>query len=1025
MAILLVQLSDIHFHWPEDGVASRVTALKQALISKIPRADACFILLSGDIANSGASEEYAIAKRFIDELRSSLNDAGISRVEIVAIPGNHDLNLQNEPDTRQLILESPDAYLRKGVDFLGLNFDAIISVQDDFFRFESSVSGQPILKNPEKLYYRRHYQVGSQTIVFHCFNTAWLSRRHELQAKLYLPETIFAYNTPRETTLSVAMFHHPYNWLNAENQRFLKNFVERQADVVLTGHEHEAGVDRRLSIKGQGLDYIQAPAFSDPKIPENGFQILVADFDQKSQQIVTFNWDGSRFTETDSANWTLHRNSLRPANPFDLRAEFVAELQDMGTGFRHPRCVPPQCELQLRDLYIYPDFQHQRLDKVLAKDGGVIKTIRGNQFTEFLDTHRNTLIFGADDCGKTSFARILFEDLTAKDFIPLLLKGEELRGANKDSALVKVISRSVVEQYAASSPEPYLQANKDRKVVIIDDFGKAKLSKEAQTTVIDLLQGRFGGTVILASDLVQIQDMTKAGNSEPFFGFERCTMKEFGKFHRQKLIRAWLSLGLEDSEEVENIDKTVIQTDKTLSTLLGKNVLPHHPVTILTLLQMLESKETTNTANGAYGYMYEVLLKSALAKVNPKDVDEKITYISGIGHAMFRAKQPVLTEEELRKAHLDYCDRYDMVRDFPKMIADLLNAEVLIESKNSYRFKYPYGFYYSTAKYFQSRGAASRQELYNMADHIYGEVNANVLIFYVYLTKDEELIRHIVANARRIYANLKPCDMQQDVEFINKLSTTKPPPLELECGEADNHRDDHNRKQDTAEEQSSFVTTDDVDVTYDEKLQEIVKITIAFKTLQILGQVLRNFTGSLEGPLKLDITKECYALGMRTLTAILSIAGSDIDAMRQYLGSLIAERSGITDKQELASKTNDAIVWLGTAAAFGSVKRISYAVGHSDLTNTYGRVLEQNGELSTQVIDAAIKLDHFERVPDKELNKLEGRVQKNNFAHTVVRDLVADYLYLYSVDFPTMQKLGAKWNISVSAPKFLTNRSKK
>src|ERR1700730_5444860 len=72
-----------------------------------------------------------------------------------------------------------------------------------------------------------------------------------------------------------------------------------------------------------------------------------------------------------------------------------------GTGFRHPRCVPPQCDLRLRDLYVYPDLMHRRLDKVLPKDGGAIAIIPGDGFVPFLKTHQNVLIFGADDCGKT------------------------------------------------------------------------------------------------------------------------------------------------------------------------------------------------------------------------------------------------------------------------------------------------------------------------------------------------------------------------------------------------------------------------------------------------------------------------------------------------------------------------------------------------------------------------------------------------------------------------------------------------
>ena len=422
--------------------------------------------------------------------------------------------------------------------------------------------------------------------------------------------------------------------------------------------------------------------------------------------------------------------------------------------------------------------------------------------------------------GSTALARVLFEDLREKGVCPLLLKGERLKGITEDPALVKALSSAIVEQYATDSAEPYLQAEPLHLAVLIDGFDKAKLTKEAQATLLELLKHRFGTIVVIASDLFRIQEMATTTQGSPFAGFERCMIKAFGRYHRQKLIRAWLSLGRETSDEVDGIHKEVVQTDKTISTLLGKNVLPHFPVTILTLLQMMGNKETTNTANGAYGYMYEVLLKSALAGVNPRDVDEKITYISGIGYYMFKTKEPVLTEEELRQVHLEYCDRYDMVRDFSKMLSDLIKAEVLVETRGSYRFKYPYEYYYSTAKYFQDHATSLRKELYNVADHLYGEANANVLIFYVYLTKDEELIRHLVEESKKIYTKHKPCDMQADVEVINKLAKMKPPPLILEAGGASDHRDDHNKRRDAVEDEGPTVEVEDADVTYNEQLSE-------------------------------------------------------------------------------------------------------------------------------------------------------------------------------------------------------------
>ncbi len=1026
MRILIVQISDLHLSGLADAAAERAKNLARAVVAKVPKADACYVVVTGDIANTGDPTEYSAAKDCLEKVRMDLLDARIGSVNFVAIPGNHDLNLRTETDTRRFLLDSLDKYLAVDVDFDGSAFHSIISVQDDFFKFESELSSAAPLANQEKLYYRRSFWTGDRAVVFHCFNTAWLSRRHEIQARLFLPTQIYDYRTAPDIDLSIAIFHHPYNWLESNNHRALKSFVEAQADVVLTGHEHDADVGRFEGITGQTLDYLRAPAFHDPKVERNGFQVLTVDFDKQEQEVTIFNWEGDGFLEAESRSWSLQRNAKRATNPLSLRTDFWNYLRDVGTAFRHPRCIEPQCTLRLRDLYVYPDLKHREVDKILKNAKTETPPIQGKAFPDFLSSHSKVIVFGADDSGKTSFVKVLLEDLIARGVLPLLLTGENLRKVRDEGTLTAALSRAITQQYASNSAAHYLQADREKRILLVDDFDRARFSKEGQLRFIDSVKDRFDRIVVIVPDFLEIQDMLTQAETDPFFGFERCTLKEFGHYHRQKLIENWIRIGRDDFDrEQESIHKQIKNIDKTVSTLLGKNVLPHHPVTILSLLQLLDNKETASTTNGAYGYLYEMLLKQALAKVNAKDVDEKITYIAGIGYAMFKRKRPELTEEEIRIEHEAYCDRYEMIRDFSKMMGDLIRAEVLVESNKIYKFKYPYELYYSTAKYFQIHSASLRKELFTISDHIYGERNANVLIFYVYLTKDDTLIGHIIDNAKRIFADFQECDMEGDVEFINAMSSATPPPLELEFGDPGTRRDDFNKMRDEAKERNESMDIEDDEVAYDDTLQALTKILIAIKTLQILGQILRNFTASLEGPLKLEITRECYSLGLRTINAILSYCQGDLGSLRQYFGALISERTGITDSKKLASRTEEVIVWMGTASAASMVKRVSYAAGHVDLARIYRRVLETDGRLSVKIIDAAIRLDHFEHVPEKELEDLSRRVRKNNFAFTVIREIVADYLYFYERDFPMMQSLGEQWRIKVTAPKFLGSRSKR
>jgi len=772
--ILLLHLSDVHFRSSADPVAGRATRIKEAVVGACPMADACFVVISGDVANSGDPNEYSVALAFLNELRTAILLAGVGEVDLIVVPGNHDCNFRVETDTRTFILNYLSNYFDKPVDFNGLNFELLMDVQGDFFQFEAAAHGGELLPTSQRLYFQRTFTVSGKSIIFHCFNTAWLSRKNEIQSELYVPTECLTGITPPDALLSVAVFHHPYNWLDAGNYRGLKSFVETNADLILTGHEHEADLSRRQGFNGEQMDYLEAPALQEVELDSSGFHSMCFDFDSSETVLERFEWGGTHYKKTKSNTLTLLRNAARPDNPFKVLNTFAQTLMAVGTGFRHPRRTPPRGKLKLRDLYVYPDLRHRQIDRIFSGGAATSQNVPGEQLVDFIEANKKVLIHGADDSGKTSLSKILFEDFHVRGFTPLIVQGAQLRHCTSDVALVKVTEAEVRNQYGDTAVDPYLSLNPPLKVLIVDDFDKCGLPRGRHSKLTEIVGHLYGIVIVLVSDLFRIQELAHSHDeSVAFRDFQHCDIKEIGKYHRQRLIEKWHILGREDTAEPEELASEVARSDKTITTLIGKNVLPHYPVTILTLLQLLEATEAPNTANGSYGYLYEVLIKTALAGVSgsAKDVDLQVTYLSKIAYSMFTTKESVLTELEFRTAHDEYCAKYDIVRDCSKMISDFRKAEILIESQIGFSFKYPYIFYYFVAKYFQENATAFRTELHDIADHIYNETNANVLIFYVYLTKDSELIGWITQNAKRIYDEYKPCDMEGDIDFVNKLYT--------------------------------------------------------------------------------------------------------------------------------------------------------------------------------------------------------------------------------------------------------------
>ncbi|MGA9471560.1 MAG: hypothetical protein WBV36_03800 [Terriglobales bacterium] len=89
------------------------------------------------------------------------------------------------------------------------------------------------------------------------------------------------------------------------------------------------------------------------------------------------------------------------------------------------------------------------------------------------------------------------------------------------------------------------------------------------------------------------------------------------------------------------------------------------------------------------------------------------------------------------------------------------------------------------------------------------------------------------------------------------------------------------------------------------------------------------------------------------------------------------------------------------------MKRISLSVGAEELRKTYEAVREEAGEshIPTRIIDLAIKLDHFARIPEGDVEDLKRRLQGNPVVYTTLRMLVAEFLYLFPVDYKVRQRM--------------------
>ena len=103
------------------------------------------------------------------------------------------------------------------------------------------------------------------------------------------------------------------------------------------------------------------------------------------------------------------------------------------------------------------------------------------------------MLEGDDQCGKTSLLNMYYLRFVDKYMYPVLIKGKSLVNDNLD----KIIGKAFNEQYCSEDQEKYLQNNKERKVLLVDDFDECQLNDTSKKKVIDqILKIRFSKVII-------------------------------------------------------------------------------------------------------------------------------------------------------------------------------------------------------------------------------------------------------------------------------------------------------------------------------------------------------------------------------------------------------------------------------------------------------------------------------------------------------------------------------------------------
>lgn len=995
MKLLLLHLSDIHVKSDGDFILKRADQISSALTNLEDNIEGCIVVVTGDIAYSGQPGEYVLAERFFLQLQACLIKViGVADIPIVIVPGNHDCDFSTENQVRDILIGTvTKGEVAKISDNL---LRQSISVQSHYWQFVSRIKGTAVLTSPkDQLCSVEPVQVGNKKVSFYAYNTAWMSQKHEIQASLIYPiEYLPAEDTSSD--LVVAMFHHPYNWLESTNARSFSTNIERMADLILTGHEHEPGQYFKSNrITGISNEYFEGDVLQDSTNQGSGFNAILIDLDAKKQKSIQCRWNGKLYaTEALHATWQdFQRNKNRIRNEFVVSQEMTDFLTNPGAGFTNSR----KEKLELNDIFVEPNVKE--LIRIDTGSQIVQLPIRGERFWHRLLDNPYVAILGGESSGKTTLVKNLFNRFHAAGFVPVLFRGNEIKSCDRDR-LVKDIGNVVEYQYSAGVVERFRQTGADKLVLLIDNYHHIQLNNKGSQELFKHLRQLFGRIVLFTHDLSKVDELPlEAGVQNPLSSFIQFEMQEFGNQLREELIEMWFTIGQEFSLSEVDLETQVVDTKRVVDSVLGRNLLPSYPIFILIVLQQIEAQSNLATGSGSLGYLYEHLITSSLAKTAKRlALDTAHTYLSEIAQQMFVLSVRRLNEAQMSAVHDQYCADYKMTLRFDAIEKALIDAELLTVIDGRYSFKYKYCYYYFAALYLRDQLSSDdgKAQLRRLAEHIYKEEFANILIFLTYLSKEPIIIEEMLRAARAVYPDAEPCDFSEQMKFVASLHDQIPKSVLIDKDTKSTRRE--------MNEAIDKIEAEMKQPNEDADLNDALRINVAFKTIQILGQLLKNFSGSIKGDRKLEIAEECYFLGLRALRTLFVVLEPHMEDIVGFISLQLEKFENDPEKRQKKARKFVSLLIEGIALSF--VKKISGSVGTESLRPIYEELVAKHKMLSVRLIDLSVKLDHFQKFPEDEFDSLVDEIAtKNLFGTLILRHLAFDHFYRY----PTLRTIKQKY----------------
>ncbi|WP_137896572.1 metallophosphoesterase [Ramlibacter sp. 2FC] len=1000
MTAVVLHLSDIHIRSARDPILGKGELIAACVYSELAEASAVFIVVSGDIAFSGKVDQYQLAEKFFDAIRKEILAEKRIPVHFILVPGNHDCDFDIGGKPRILTLNAVREDPRQ------LDDDVIkigVSAQAAFQNFAEQLQSPDESRVGDPLWTAHRFTVEGKEIIFDGINVAWCSNLREEPGTLIFPVERYKNIRNDGVDLRISVLHQPLNWFSQATYHAFRRFVRQLSNVVISGHEHVGGAGEDIHTDSGHSAYVEGCVLQGKNnLADSSFNVLVFNLEEGTYRSSRFLWkDTGHYTLTEEGTWSDFRDlPKKTLNRFVIETSFEQLLADPGGAFSIKGS-----SIGLQDLYVYPDVQ----EATAVETRGGRKISNSTIFHDASRLEGGVLLTGEEKVGATSLLYTLFRYYHERGLVPVYIRGSDIKSSS-DAEIDKIVRRSVIEQYGEKCVELFNQKPSTEKILLLDDFDDGPVKHgQYRAKVLTSFTVRFPRMLVTANEILDFN-----GSIRPYAEGKLSDLKEykllpFGYSRRAQLVRRWVErTGADGSLDEAALLARCDQAERMLDAVMAKNIVPSLPLYLLTLLQSFESGVQGGFEDSGLGEYYDYLVKAGLesAHVHKSQWGLIIEYCSHLAWQMHATEHKELSQEELTV----FNDRYsrEQIRvELEPRIALLLKARILTKNGEFVRFRYHYIYYFLKGRHLSKQLDDLDVQAYirTCCAHLYVRENANTILFLAHHAfKDPMFLTCVTDAINEPFKGYSPIafngkDTEKVKEFVKEL-----PELVYSGKTPEKARAEANQTRDELDDGSDGLADKKEDLAQHEFTAQAISL---LKTVEILGQMLKNQIASIPRSQRVDLLKQVMCGPLRAVNAFFSVFMSHQSTVEIEITELLAKKKAFHSDEERQKAARQLLAWLLQSSAAGLLIKAVVSISSDDLMEDIRTAANSIGTPASKLISVGVKLDGPGRIP-REIERISQDLSADFIATRVLQILVLRRLYMFRTEEADRQWLASK-----------------